>query len=70
MRLVRPVRIPVPGLTREIGAGDVVREATHAMGVEPCSPCERRRRALNRRIVFAPWSGAENGRYVRVDDGE
>lgn len=29
------------------GAGDVVAGITSAMGIEPCTPCERRRQMLN-----------------------
>lgn len=29
------------------GAGDLVARATHALGFESCTPCERRRRLLN-----------------------
>lgn len=29
------------------GAGDVVARATKALGIESCTPCERRRMALN-----------------------
>lgn len=33
------------------GLGDLVAHATHALGVQPCTPCEQRRAFLNR---FAP----------------
>lgn len=29
------------------GAGDMVARATKALGIEPCTPCEARRRQLN-----------------------
>ena len=29
------------------GAGDLVARATKALGIEPCTPCEARRRQLN-----------------------
>ncbi len=32
------------------GAGDLVARATKALGIETCSPCEARRRALNERL--------------------
>jgi len=50
-----PVEIRVPFLNRSIGAGDVVRNATEAMGIQPCTPCEERRRKMNQRVVFTPW---------------
>jgi len=36
------------------GAGDVVAAATKAMGLQGCSPCERRRMELNR-IMPRVW---------------
>lgn len=44
----RPVRIPIPGLRREVGAGDVIAALTKAVGIKPCPPCEKRRQLLNR----------------------
>jgi hypothetical protein len=44
----RPVRIPIPGLQREVGAGDVIARVTKAFGIQPCAPCEKRRQYLNR----------------------
>lgn len=32
------------------GAGDLVNRATKALGIETCTPCEARRRALNARF--------------------
>lgn len=32
------------------GAGDLVARATKALGVEPCTPCEQRRRDWNQRF--------------------
>lgn len=34
------------------GMGDVVAKATKAAGIQPCAPCERRRRRLNRLLPF------------------
>ena len=45
-----PVRIPVPGMQRGIGLGDVIAGLTKALGIQPCNACERRRRWLNQRI--------------------
>jgi hypothetical protein len=50
----RPMRIPVPGLTRSVPAGDALAKLTSHMGVKPCPPCEARRRAMNSRVVFIP----------------
>jgi len=46
------VRIPVPGITREVGLGRVVAAITQRLGVPACAGCRRRAEALDRRIVF------------------
>lgn len=51
----QPRDIRVPFLGRPVGAGDAVRSVTEAAGVQPCSPCEQRRKALNARFRFVPW---------------
>lgn len=51
----RPFTIRVPFLREEIGSGDVVRQVAEAVGVEPCQPCEQRRRRMNQSVVFTPW---------------
>ena len=33
-----------------MGAGDMVHAATGALGIKHCTPCEKRRRALNRLV--------------------
>jgi hypothetical protein len=40
-------------IEEEIGLGDVVKRATYAMGIKPCSGCEKRAAALNRWMVFS-----------------
>jgi hypothetical protein len=52
--LTQPMRIPVPGLSRSIPAGDALAKLTSRMGVKPCPPCEARKRAMNSRVVFIP----------------
>ncbi len=37
---------PVP-VRQAMGLGDVVAAATKAVGIQPCSPCEARRRQMN-----------------------
>ncbi len=52
----RPVhRLRLPGflLEEEIGLGDVVKKTTYAMGIKPCSGCEKRAAALNRWMTFS-----------------
>jgi len=43
-------RVRVPGFVSEddVGLGDLIKSATHVIGIKPCSGCERRARALNR----------------------
>jgi hypothetical protein len=51
----RPLhRIHLPGFIqeREIGLGDVIKRATAAMGIKPCSDCAHRAAALNRWMTF------------------
>jgi hypothetical protein len=48
------LRIPLPWMRQgqEVGAGDVIKRGTSAVGIRPCGGCQRRAAALNRRIVF------------------
>lgn len=46
------LRLRVPGLKKSIGAGDVVRKATEALGIEHCSDCDRRKDRMNRWLQF------------------
>ena len=50
----QPHRIRLPGflVDQDIGLGDVVKHATYALGIEPCSGCESRAATLNRWLVF------------------
>jgi hypothetical protein len=47
-------RVRLPGFLRdeEIGLGDAIKRVTSAMGIRPCSGCDRRAAALNRWVVF------------------
>ncbi|HET7101975.1 MAG TPA: hypothetical protein VFJ52_12555 [Terriglobia bacterium] len=47
------VRLPGFLVDEEIGLGDVVKRITYAMGVKPCSGCEKRAQALNRWMRFS-----------------
>jgi hypothetical protein len=49
-----PYRVRLPGFIsgEEIGLGDAVKRATYAVGIKPCSGCERRTATLNRWMVF------------------
>lgn len=50
-------RIRLPGfvVSEQIGIGDVVKRATSAAGVRPCSGCARRAAALNKWLALSPW---------------
>lgn len=48
---VPKVVLPAP-LSEPVGAGDVVRKVTSALGFRHCSKCEKRRRRLNRALGF------------------
>jgi hypothetical protein len=51
------MEIKVPFLNESIGAGDLVKAATTAVGVKPCPPCQKRAEALNRILRFTPrWT--------------
>ena len=51
----QPYRVRLPGflIEEEIGVGDAIKRATYAMGIKPCSSCEKRAAALNRWMVFS-----------------
>ncbi len=46
--------ITVPFLKQPVGAGDVVKAATSAVGIKPCTPCEERRKRMNGALHFVP----------------
>jgi hypothetical protein len=47
-------RVRLPGfiIENEIGFGDVIQRITYAMGIKPCSGCEKRAAALNQWMHF------------------
>jgi hypothetical protein len=47
------VRLPGFVIDEDVGLGDAVKRVTYAMGVTPCSGCERRAAALNRWVTLA-----------------
>ena len=47
----------MPGIRRSVGVGSVVKQITAALGVRPCSGCEKRARALDRRVILAAMRG-------------
>jgi hypothetical protein len=48
-------RIRLPGflIEEEIGLGDALKRTTYAVGIKPCSGCDKRANALNRWMVFS-----------------
>jgi hypothetical protein len=50
----KPHRIRLPGFIKEeeIGLGDAIKKVTYAMGIKPCTGCEKRAAALNRWMRF------------------
>jgi hypothetical protein len=51
----RPYEVRLPGFVRDedVGLGDVVKRATHSLGIRPCRGCEHRAAVLNRWVVFS-----------------
>jgi hypothetical protein len=47
-------RVRLPGFIKdeEIGLGDIVKRVTYAVGIKPCTGCEKRAAALNRWVRF------------------
>ena len=48
------MEIKVPFLKAPIGAGDVVKAATSALGIKPCGGCSKRAAGMNRAATFVP----------------
>lgn len=50
----RPRLVRLPGFIadQDVGAGDVIKRATRAIGIKPCTACEERARRLNQRLAF------------------
>jgi hypothetical protein len=50
----QPHRVRLPGFIKEeeVGLGDVIKKVTYAMGIKPCTGCEKRAAALNRWVRF------------------
>jgi hypothetical protein len=56
---LRPLSVPVPGLKRSIGLGDVVKKVTAAVGIRTCGGCARRAAALNRVVILRATNAAK-----------
>ena len=50
-----PRRVRLPGflIEQELGLGDVIKRTTYAMGIKPCTGCEKRAAVLNRWMRFS-----------------
>ena len=48
-------RVRLPGflIEEEVGLGDLIKKKTYAMGIKPCSGCEKRAAVLNRWMTFS-----------------
>jgi len=48
-------RVRLPGfiIDEEIGLGDAIKRVTYAVGLSPCSGCQKRMGALNRWMHFS-----------------
>ena len=55
LRRRRQIRIWMPGLAagKVVGLGDVIKIITGVAGIKPCKRCQKRARALNRRVVLS-----------------
>ena len=49
----RGIRLPGFINDGDVGLGDLLKRATHALGVKPCGECERRAARLNRWVTFS-----------------
>jgi len=47
------IRLPTFITDKEIGLGDVVKQATSSLGIKPCSGCEKRSTILNHLFIFS-----------------
>ena len=50
----QPHRMRLPGflIEEEIGLGDLIKKTTYAMGIKPCTGCDKRAAILNRWMTF------------------
>jgi len=48
------MKIPLPGLIKPVGLGDMAKAVTSAVGVKPCGGCRKRAERMNRALTFTP----------------
>lgn len=48
------LRVHLPGflIEKEAGLGDLIKKATHYVGIKPCRGCQKRAAAMNRWMSF------------------
>jgi hypothetical protein len=53
----QPHRLRLPGflIEEEVGLGDAIKRVTYAMGIPPCTGCQKRAAALNRWMTLSKW---------------
>ena len=53
----RPVTVRLPRflVSRPVGAGEIVKRVSTAVGIRPCGGCAARARRLDARIRLRPW---------------
>jgi hypothetical protein len=51
----QPYQVRLPGFItdEDVGLGDIIKRATSAVGIPPCSDCARRGAQLNNWLVFS-----------------
>jgi hypothetical protein len=47
------LRLPGFIMDEPVGAGDIIKRATAAIGIQPCNACNRRAEALNRFLAVS-----------------
>jgi len=52
-RVRRPIRLPGFINTDDVGLGDLIKQASYSLGIQPCGGCEKRAAMLNRAVVFS-----------------
>lgn len=55
------VRLPRFVVDEDVGLGDLVKKATYAVGITPCTGCERRTAVMNRWITFGSGNWGKRG---------
>lgn len=54
------MRIPIPGLKKDVGLGDAIARMTSAAGIKPCGGCKKRQALFNGAIILGGSSDGLN----------